>query len=117
MVTPTLRMNLLFTACLTVRVGFALVAKYIPNQYLPILGYLAFVPFVGFLYQYKYSKKTGVFGQKLWWNTYRLFHSFMCLLFAIFAILQNKDSYIILLTDAIVGLCLYLRYHYFLPKP
>ena len=117
MVKPTLRMNLLFAACLTVRLSFALVAKYIPIQYLPILGYLAFLPFIGFLYQYKNSKKTGVFGQKLWWNNHRLFHSFMCLLFAIFAILQNKNSYIILVTDTFLGLCFYLRHHYFLPKP
>lgn len=104
--------NLLFTACILVRLGFALVAKFVPNDYLPYLGYLALLPAVGFVYQYNYSKQTGVFGQKLWWNSFRLFHASMYLLFGILAISKNENAYLVLLADAFAGVCIYIRHHY-----
>ena len=104
--------NLLFTACILARLGLALVAKFVPNDYLPYLGYLALVPVIGFVYQYNYSKQTGFFGQKLWWNPFRLFHALMYFLFAILAILKNESAYLVLLADAFAGVCIYIRHHY-----
>ena len=69
------RYLLFLLGCIPTRLGFALLAKYIPNKYLPYLGILALIPAAGFLYIYFFNKrKTGqeVFGSKIWWNPLRI---------------------------------------------
>jgi hypothetical protein len=95
-------MNLFFI-CLVCRTIFVLIAKKIPQKQLPYLGYLALIPFVGFLYQYKFSTKRGFFGGNVWWNNTRPIHSLLYGLFALEAIKSNKDSYKFLLIDVIIG--------------
>ncbi len=96
-----------------IRCLFALIAKnYI--EYLPMMGYFALVPAIGFLYIYiTGSRKTGpeVIGDKIWWNDLRPVHGFLYLLFAINAFEKNPDSWIILMLDVIIGLIAFLHFH------
>ena len=51
------------------------------------------------------SRTTGpeVFGDKIWWNNLRPIHAILYILFAYNAFNQNKNSYIYLLLDVILG--------------
>jgi len=82
---------------------------------LKYLGYLALLPAIGFMYIYLTgSRKTGaeVFGEKIWWNDLRPIHSMLYFLFAYNAIKCNKQSWIYLLADVLLGLISFLIYHY-----
>ena len=52
------------------------------------------------------SRKTGqeVFGNKIWWNNLRPVHAILYTLFAYNAINKNKEVWIYLLIDVIIGL-------------
>ena len=68
---------------------------------------LALLPATGFLYIYLGGiRKTGgeTFGQKIWWDKLRPIHAFMFYLFAYLAITKNKKAYLVLFTDAMLGL-------------
>lgn len=101
--------------CIGVRFLFVIIAKYINRKYLKYLGYTALLPAIGFMYIYLTgSRKTGLetFGKKIWWNNLRPIHSILYFLFAYYAIMGNKDSWIYLLVDVLIGLTSFLIYHY-----
>jgi hypothetical protein len=101
--------------CIGIRSLFVIIAKYINTNYLKYLGYLALLPAIGFIYIYlSGSRKTGaeVFGEKIWWNNLRPVHSILYFLFAYNAIIGNKQSWIYLLVDVIIGLISFLINHY-----
>ena len=101
-------------ACIPARLLIAWIAKKVSNNYLPYLGLLALLPATGFLYIYLSGmRKTGgeTFGQKIWWNNLRPIHAFMFYLFAYLAITKNKKAYLVLFTDAMLGLVSFLIYH------
>jgi hypothetical protein len=92
-----------------------LVAKNIDSKYLPMLGYIALVPAVGFLYIYVTgSRKVGieVGGDKIWWNSLRPLHGFLYLLFAYNAIMKNNQSWKILALDVSIGLLAFILHHF-----
>jgi hypothetical protein len=100
------RILIFLIGCIGVRALFVLVAKYIDTQYLQYLGYLALLPAIGFIYIYlSGSRKTGpeTFGEKIWWNNLRPIHSLLYFLFAYNAIMGNKESWIFLLVDVVIG--------------
>lgn len=100
--------------CVLIRCIFALIAKN-NVEYLPIMGYIALVPAVGFFYIYATgSRTTGpeVMGEKIWWNDLRPVHGFLYLLFALNAFESNPDSWMILMLDVIIGLIAFLQFHY-----
>jgi hypothetical protein len=100
--------------CVGSRILITLLAKNIDNKYLPILGYIALIPAVGFLYIYiTGSRKTGieVGGDKIWWNSLRPLHSLLYFLFAYTAINKNKQSWQILAIDVSIGLLSFIFYH------
>jgi len=102
-------------ACIPARLLIAWIAKKVPNNYLPYLGLLALLPATGFLYIYLGCiRKTGgeTFVQKIWWDKLRPIHAFMFYLFAYLAITKNKKAYLVLFTDAMLGLVSFLIYHY-----
>ena len=104
---------LLFVICIIVRLSVAILAKNINPKYLPILGYLGLIPTFGFFYIYlSGSRKTGILGQKSWWNNLRPIHALLYLLFAIYAINKSNKSYIFLLIDVIVGIIAFINYHF-----
>ena len=101
--------------CIGLRSIFVIIAKYINTNYLKYLGLLALIPAIGFIYIYLTgSRKTGaeVFGNKIWWNNLRPIHSILYFLFAYNAIIGNKESWIYLFVDVVIGLISFLLHHY-----
>ena len=109
------RFLLFLIGCIGVRTLFVLIAKNASAYYLPILGYLALLPAIGFVYIYLTgSRQVGaeVFGEKIWWNNLRPLHAALYFLFAYNAINGNKMAYQYLLYDVIFGLVSFLVNHY-----
>ena len=109
------RILLFLFGCIGVRFLFVIIAKTINTNYLKYLGYLALLPAIGFMYIYLTdSRKSGpeTFGDKIWWNNLRPIHAILYLLFAYNAIIGNKQAWIYLLIDVLIGLISFLVYHY-----
>lgn len=109
------RFILFLFGCIFVRTLFVVLAKNININYLPYMGYLAILPTLGFFYIFLTdSRKTGgeVFGDKIWWNNLRPIHGLLYGLFAYNAINKNKNSWIYLMLDVILGLVSFLYHHY-----
>jgi len=109
------RILLFLIGCIGVRSLFVIIAKNISSKYLPILGYLALLPAIGFTYIFiTGSRQTGaeVFGKKIWWNKLRPIHALLYGLFAYNAITGNKGAWVYLLIDVVIGLLSFLIYHY-----
>lgn len=108
------RFLLFIFGCILTRSVLVIISKkYI--DYLPTMGSLALIPAIGFFYIYfTNSRKTGdeVFGDKIWWNDLRPIHGSIYLLFSLFALNSNPNSWIILLFDVIIGLSAFLFFHY-----
>jgi len=109
------RFLMFLIGCIGTRSLFVILAKCIHTDYLKYLGYLAFIPAIGFMYIYvSGSRKTGaeVFGETIWWNDLRPIHSILYFLFAYNAIQGNKQSWIFLLFDVFIGLISFIQHHY-----
>jgi hypothetical protein len=109
------RFLMFLIGCIGIRSLFVIIAKYINTKYLKYLGYVALLPAIGFIYIYLTgSRETGaeVFGEKIWWNNLRPVHSILYFLFAYNAIIGNKQSWIYLLIDVLIGLISFLIHHY-----
>jgi len=109
------RFLLFLIGCIGTRSLFVYVAKNTNAKYLPLLGYLALLPAIGFIYIYLTgSRKTGgeVFGEKIWWNDLRPIHSLLYFLFSYNAIIGNNKAWIYLLVDVIFGLISFLIFHF-----
>jgi hypothetical protein len=109
------RFLLFLICCIGSRLLITYIAKNINIVYLPILGYIALLPVIGFTYIYiTDSRKTGaeVFGGNIWWNYLRPIHAIFYGLFAYYAINKNKDSWMYLLLDVSFGLIMFLLHHY-----
>lgn len=109
------RFLLFLIGCIGVRSLFVVIAKNIDIKYLQYLGFLALLPALGFAYIYLTgSRQTGkeVFGEKIWWNDLRPLHSLLYFLFAYNAIIGNKNSWIYLLIDVVIGIISFLIFHY-----
>jgi hypothetical protein len=109
------RLLLFLFGCIPTRLALVYLAKNISIEYLPILGYLALIPALGFYYLYfSGTRKTGpeVFGDKIWWNNLRPIHGLFYTLFAYNAIIGNNFAWIYLLYDVIFGLFSFLIFHY-----
>lgn len=109
------RFLLYLIGCIGTRSLFVYVAKNAGPKQLPLLGYLALLPAIGFMYIYLTgSRQTGaeVFGDKIWWNDLRPIHSLLYFLFAYNAILGNANSWMYLLLDVVIGVVSFVFFHY-----
>jgi hypothetical protein len=109
------RFLLFLIGCIGVRTLFVLIAKNASAHYLPMLGYLAILPAIGFIYIYLTgSRQVGaeVFGEKIWWNNLRPIHATLYFLFAYNAINGNRMAYQYLLIDVAFGLVAFFIFHY-----
>jgi len=109
------RFLLFLIGCIGVRTLFVLIAKNASTYYLPMLGYLALLPAIGFIYIYiTGSRPVGaeVFGEKIWWNNLRPIHATLYFLFAYNAINGNRMAYQYLLIDVVFGLVAFFVFHY-----
>lgn len=111
-----LRFILFLCFCIIIRLSFVLTAKYIDKKYLPYLGLIALIPAIGFITIYLGDfRKTGgeVFGEKIWWNDLRPIHASLYILFSLLAFKKSEYAYIPLLTDVVLGLFFFLKFHLF----
>ena len=109
------RFLLFLFGCIGSRIALVFIAKNAGDKYLPILGYLAILPAIGFIYFYLTgTRKTGVevFGEKIWWSNLRPIHSVFYLLFAYNAINGVETAWLFLLADVIFGLAAFVYFHY-----
>ncbi len=109
------RFLLFLIGCIGLRLLLAYIAKNVNTTLLKYMGYLLLIPAIGFFYIYlTNSRKSGaeVFGSKIWWNHLRPVHGLLYLLFAYNAINGNKNAWIYLFVDVIIGLSAFLIYHY-----
>ena len=109
------RFMLFLFGCIPTRLFIVYLAKNASIEYLPLLGYIALLPAIGFVYLFlSGTRKTGpeVFGDKIWWNNLRPIHAIFYLLFSYNAINKIKTGWIYLLYDVIFGLFSFLIFHY-----
>ncbi len=109
------RFLLFIFGCILTRLIMVFIVKNLKTKYLPIVGYIALIPAIGFLTIYFFNlRKTGleVFGDKIWWNDIRIIHGILYLLFAYLAINKNIHSWKILLIDVIFGFIMFINHHY-----
>ena len=114
--TPIQKRFLLFLGgCIPMRLFFVFVAWIISIKYLPLLGYIALLPAIGFLYLFVSGKRQiglETQGAPIWWSKFRSIHGILYLLFAIYAIKGVRSAYLFLLADVLIGLMLFLWFHY-----
>ncbi len=109
------RFLLFLCGCIVIRLLFAIFAKSIDNKYLPLLGYIALIPVIGWFYIIFIGKRdTGgeVFGERIWWKKLRIIHMGFWLSFAYLAINHNSNAWILLFSDTMFGLLAFLVHHY-----
>ncbi len=114
METKTKRIILFLFGCMLTRFMLVWIAYRYPKL-LPLMGYLAIIPAIGFALIYiSGSRKTGpeVFGDVIWWNNLRPIHAILFAIFAYMAINKQKDhAWKILLIDAVIGLMAFIIHH------
>ncbi len=109
------RFLLFLIGCIGTRSLFVYLAKTGSKTFLRYMGYIALLIGIGFIYIFLTdSRKNGpeVFGDKIWWNNLRPIHGSLYLLFSYNAIQGNKNSWIYLLIDVIIGLVSFLYFHF-----
>jgi hypothetical protein len=110
------RFLLFLIGCIGIRSIFVYAAKHANALFLMYMGYLALIPAIGFFYIYfSGTRQTGaeVFGEKIWWNNLRPIHGLLYLLFGYNAIIGNKNAWIYLLLDVIIGLFSFCLFHFY----
>ncbi len=109
------RFLLFLIGCMGSRLLLVYIAKNINTIWLKYMGYLALLPAIGFIYIYlSGARKTGpeVFGDKIWWNNLRPIHALLYILFSYNAINGNKNSWMYLFIDVVIGLISFLVHHF-----
>lgn len=109
------RFTLFLIGCIGTRLGLVYTAKNIDIIMLKYMGFLLLMPAIGFLYIYLFGlRKTGpeVFGNKIWWNNLRPVHALLYLLFSYNAINGNRNAWLYLFIDVMIGLFSFLYYHW-----
>lgn len=101
--------------CIGSRTLFTLLARWLGSSlYLPVLGGIAIVPVIGWLYiLFIEPRDTGieVLGDPIWWNTLRPVHTLLWGFFAYLALTKNRHAWIVLGVDTLVGLGAFLIHH------
>jgi hypothetical protein len=109
------RFLLFLFGCIPSRLALVYIAKNIPMDYLPILGFITLIMAVGFTYLFlSGARKSGpeTFGDKIWWNNLRPIHALFYFIFSYYAINKIRSGWIYLLYDVIFGLISFLIFHY-----
>lgn len=102
--------------CIICRAIIAYGMSYIPTRFLPYMGTITMIPFIGFSYIYlndlrKVGLETG--GKEIWWNDMRPVHGAIYYMFSIMALKSNKHAYLALVLDVIVAIFVFI-YHYYI---
>jgi hypothetical protein len=108
------RFALFLIGCIGVRSALVYIAKNSNEKIVKIMGFIALIIAISFLYLFfSNSRTTGleVFGDKIWWNSLRPVHAIIYILFAYNAIIGNKNAWIFLGIDVIIGLLSFIVFH------
>lgn len=100
--------------CMVLRSILVIIANKIDPKYLPYMGYIALLPAIGMLVIFLFGlRKTGaeVLGDKIWWDKIRPLHSLFYFAFAYLAITKNKNAWLALLADLLLGFTGFVVYH------
>jgi hypothetical protein len=109
------RVVLFLIGCIGTRTLLVYLAKTANKYILSLMGYISIIIGLGFITIYLTGiRKTGaeVFGDKIWWNNLRPIHGILYLLFSYYAINGNRNAWIYLFIDVIIGLSSFLYFHY-----
>ena len=113
------RFILFIFGCIPARLVLVYLAK--SNKYARIVAYFSVLVSIGFMYIYITDKrKTGieVMGDTIWWNHLRPIHSVLFGLFALFTLSSllvkkyTQYNWLLLLGDTLLGICMFLYYHF-----
>ena len=110
--TPQQRLIAFLVGCIGIRLWFVYLAKTVSPEYLQIMGWLALLPAMGFIYLYTTdSRQTGAeAGGRIWWNSLRPVHGCLYLSFALLAIKQDMDfAWMPLALDVSIGLLAWMK--------
>lgn len=100
--------------CMGARFGLAYLAYKAKPKYLSYMSFIGFYMFIAFSVIYINGwRKTGieVNGEKIWWNALRPIHASLWYLFTIKAIAKDKDAWIAILIDTLLGLTAFLIHY------
>ena len=104
-----MKLNILFAVCIAVRLLFAYFISGLKGKMLQFSSIFGFAVAAGFILMIIVDRKEGGFGQKVWWEKYRIIHSGLYLTFAILALNMSKFSYVPLLIDALLGILFFIH--------
>ena len=110
-----LRILLFLIGCMGTRFALTAFSAYASDDLLKILGYIALIPVIGWLYiMFISPRDTGaeVFGGKIWWQGLRPIHTALWATFSYLAINENRSAWKVLLVDTLIGLVSFLKHHY-----
>jgi hypothetical protein len=100
--------------CIGTRIAISMLAKYIDTNYLPYMAIFTTMISLGFLRGFLLnSPKVGRFGNKVWWQNYRIIHSINFGIFSVLAFNKNPGAWIILFADAMLGLIFFIKKYFF----
>ena len=108
-------MLLFLIGCIGTRAAIAYAAKVVSPSTLQIMGGLALLPAIGFLYLVFVGRRdTGpeVLGGRIWWQQLRLVHAGMYMLFAVMALMKIEGAWKVLAADVLFGLGSFLAHHF-----
>lgn len=113
----TKRFLMFLIGCMGSRFLLTYISKIIKSEYIMYISIITGIIGLGFIYIYLFGNEiadkqlewTG--DKKIWWNDLRIVHGSLYLLFSYMVFNQNKDAWLILLVDTIIGLISWIKYH------
>lgn len=103
-----------FFGCIGSRIAISMLAKYIDINYLPYMAILTTIISLWLLRGFiKNSPKVGFFGNRVWWQNYRIIHSINFGIFSILAFHKDPDAWTILFADAMLGIIFFINKYFY----
>lgn len=101
--------------CIGIRLLFVIGAKFASESVLKLMGYGGLIISIVFGYLWLTNSRQQGFeaGGKIWWANWRIIHSILYFGFAIAAINNNRNAYMYLAIDVLVGLVLFFTHYRF----
>jgi hypothetical protein len=113
----TKRYLMFLIGCIGTRFLLTYIAKIINIDYIKYISLVTGLIGLSFIYIYLFGSKTAdkqlewTGDKTIWWNDLRIVHGALYLLFTYLALMQNKDAWLILLVDTLIGLISWMKHH------